>query len=106
MGSDQSVSAAFGVTPTPPDTKIDKAKINQDKNSARFKFEALPASVAATSAFQCALVRKKHAKPKFKDCKSPKRYKHLKPGHYLFEVRASGPGGTDTTPAKKRFTIR
>jgi hypothetical protein len=29
----------------------------------------------------------------------------LKPGKYTFKVRAVGPGGTDPSPAKKKFTI-
>ncbi len=36
---------------------------------------------------------------------SPQTYKHLKPGKYRFAVRAVGPGGTDPSPAKKRFKI-
>jgi hypothetical protein len=110
VGSDQSVSAAFDVVapppPSPPNTKIDKAKINQDKDSATFKFEALAGKAAAASGFQCALLKRKHATPKFKDCKSPKRYKHLKPRRYLFEVRAFDSTSGDPTPAKKRFRIK
>jgi hypothetical protein len=50
--------------------------------------------------FQCALV-----KPSFSACRSPKTYKHLKPGKYTFEVRAFNAAGADPTPAKKSFTI-
>jgi hypothetical protein len=107
LGSDQSVSAAFDVVAPPPaNTKIDQAKIDQDKNSATFEFEALAAKAAATSGFQCALVKKKHAPPRFKGCKSPKSYKHLKPRRYVFEVRAFNPAGKDATPAKTGFRIK
>jgi hypothetical protein len=110
MNGDHPLGAGFDVVPPPPPTapttKIDKAKINQDKNSATFKFEALTAKAAATSGFECALVKKKHATPKFKGCKSPKKYSHLKPHRYLFEVRAFDPAGKDATPAKKRFKIK
>jgi hypothetical protein len=41
----------------------------------------------------------------FTRCKSPKTSTHLAKGHYRFEVRAVGPGGTDKTPAKRMFTI-
>ncbi len=65
-------------------------------------FEAL----GQATGFQCELKRKHaHKKAKFKDCVSPKTYKHLKPGKYTFAVRAIGPGGTDASPAKKRFEI-
>ena len=49
---------------------------------------------------------RKHAKPKFKRCKSPKTYKHLKPHKYVFEVRAVSAAGKDPTPAKKKFRIK
>jgi hypothetical protein len=109
MGSDKTVAAAFATkTPgTPPNTVISKAKINQDNDSAKFTFTASDGSKAkATSGFQCALVKRKHAKPKFKDCKSPKKYRHLKPRKYTFQVRAFDPAGKDTTPAKKAFRIK
>jgi hypothetical protein len=120
MSADQNVSANFDQTPAAPPappgpppvvtavpgTTLDNAKINQDKNSATFTFEALPAKDATTSGFECALIKKAHGTPKFKGCTSPKTYKHLKPRRYLFEVRAVGPAGPDATPAKKRFRIR
>ena len=109
MGSDQTVAAAFTANPpgTPPNTKISKAKIDQATGSATFKFRAAGGSKAkATSGFQCALIKKRHAKPKFRDCKSPKKYRHLKPRKYTFEVRAFDPVGKDTTPAKKAFRIK
>jgi 6-phosphogluconolactonase (cycloisomerase 2 family) len=104
MSSDQAVTASFAGA---PDTKIKKAKINQAANSATFKFAAIgaPKAKARTSTFQCALLKKAHAKPKFKRCKSPKKYKHLKPRKYVFEVRAVNSGATDPTPAKKKFKI-
>jgi hypothetical protein len=42
---------------------------------------------------------------RFRRCSSPKTYRHLGAGSYRFEVRASGPGGTDKTPVKRRFTL-
>ena len=86
--------------------KIDKAKINQDKDSATFKFVARTAKAAATSGFQCALVKKNGAAPKFKGCTSPKKYKHREPHRYLFEVRALSSAAKDPSPAKKKFKIK
>jgi hypothetical protein len=107
-GSATQASAAHAVAATaspsleavPPDTKITKAKINAKKDVATFKFKASGQSTG----FQCALARK-HKKAKFKKCSSPKTYKKLKPGKYIFEVRAVGPGGTDPSPAMKKFKI-
>lgn len=87
-------------TPPPPNTKITKAKIDDSKHTATFKFRA----TGTSTGFQCALV-KKHKKPKFKKCKSPKTYKRLKAGKYTFEVRAIGAGGADKSPAKKTFKL-
>jgi hypothetical protein len=109
LSGDQAVSAGFDVIPPPPpNTKIKKAKINQDKDSAKFKFKAIgaPKAAAATSGFQCQLKRKGKEAKKFKNCTSPKTYKHLKPGKYTFKVRAFSAAGKDPTPAKKKFKIK
>jgi hypothetical protein len=107
-GADTTVNAAFESDAPPigtaPDTKIAKAKIDSDAGTATFTF-GTTAKARAASGFQCALVSKKHKKPKFKGCTSPKKYKHLKPGKYTFEVRAFDASGADPTPAKKKFKI-
>jgi hypothetical protein len=88
--------------PKKPKTTLSNAKIDAEKGIATFKFKASGQSTG----FRCALAKKhKKAKFKFKKCSSPKTYKKLKPGKYTFEVRAVGPGGTDPSPAKKKFTI-
>jgi hypothetical protein len=92
------------VTPPPPNTFITKVRINSRHRRAKLTFTA---SGSATS-FACALVRvrhHKHPKPLYTTCKTPKTYRRLKRGSYVFYVRASGPGGTDATPAMRRFTI-
>ncbi len=105
-GIDEDCSGAdatpAGPPPSPPDTTITKAKVNAKHSKASFEFEAL----GEATGFQCELKRK-HAQtqPRFTDCNSPKTYKPLKPGKYTFAARAVGPGGTDTSPARKRFRI-
>jgi hypothetical protein len=59
----------------------------------------LPSSESGSS-FECKLDKKK-----FKPCRSPKKYKKLKPGKHLFQVRAKHGGQTDPTPAKKKFKV-
>jgi hypothetical protein len=89
--------------PAVPDTKITKAKIDSSKDSARFKFKAL---AGRATGFQCQLKRSgQRKKARFKSCKSPKAYTQLKPGEYVFQVRALGPGSADPTPAKRTFRI-
>jgi hypothetical protein len=100
MSADRSVTATFAVAP--PNTKISKASISSKKRKAAFKFKA----IGAATRFQCALRPSHSHKTTFKSCRSPKTYKHLKPGKYTFEVRAVGVGGTDPTPAKKSFNIK
>jgi hypothetical protein len=104
MSSDQSVTATFASLPVsvaPPNSRITQAMIASNKRKAVFKFKGS----GKKTGFQCALVSKKHRKPRFKSCRSPKTYKHLKNGRYTFEVRAIGPGGKDPSPGKKRFKI-
>src|SRR6185312_4163539 len=90
------------VTPQPPpptpQTKINKGpKAKSHSTTATFKFT----STVRGSTYQCKL-----DKGKFKKCKSPKKYKGLKPGKHVFKVRAvNSAGKADPTPAKRKFTI-
>ena len=83
----------------PPGTKIAKAKITGARATFRF------GGIGEAESFLCALSGPgRHAV--FKPCTSPRTYRHLRPGRYAFSVRASGPGGADATPARRRFRIR
>ena len=84
----------------PSGTKITVAKTSSKKHSAEFRFKATGAT-----GFQCRLTRAKKSKPAFSRCSSPKKYKNLKPGSYVFEVRGANAAGTDPKPAKKSFKI-
>lgn len=102
-GSTAQASAAFAVVAPIPNTKITRAKIASAAGRATFRF----AAEGEATGFQCKLKQsRRHAKAKFKNCKSPKGYRRLPSGRYLFQVRAVGPGGPDATPAKKKFKIR
>lgn len=101
MSADHTVSATFDTNaPVAPNTKITQTTIDSGKGDATFRFRA----VGDATHFRCKLTRG-HDEASFKRCRSPKTYKHLKSGTYVFQVRASGPGGNDPTPAKKRFRI-
>jgi hypothetical protein len=80
---------------TAPETTIVKKTIKG--RTAKFRF----VSSEASSTFQCRLDMKK-----FNPCLSPKKYKRLKPGKHVFEVRAVDPAGNrDKTPATRKFRV-
>ena len=87
---------------TLPGTVLTGATIKPKLHKASFSFKAR----GIASGFQCEL---KHDKPgakgSFSKCRSPKGYKNLKPGKYIFQVRAVNSSGPDKTPAGKRFKI-
>lgn len=83
--------------PAPPDSSILGRTLKHRIGLARFGFS----SSAGDGSFQCRLDR-----GPFKPCTSPKTYRHLKPGHHTFRVRAvSASGLTDPTAAVSRFSI-
>jgi hypothetical protein len=86
----------------PPGTKILAARISASKGRATFRFRALG---AGASGFRCAL-RTGSRRARFRSCRSPRTYKHLKPGRYTFAVQAVGGAGADRSPARRRFRIR
>jgi hypothetical protein len=99
MSADRSVTATF--TLAPPDTTLTKSKISSKKRTATFSFTA----VGPATGFRCALARN-GARLAFHACSSPKSYRHLKRGSYIFEVQALNESLADPTPAKKKFTIK
>jgi hypothetical protein len=100
----QAPRSAPSRAPSPPRVKLTKAKISAKHHTATFSFKAL----GTASGFQCALVKRTRHKPgprpRFESCKSPQRYKRLKPGNYTFEVRALTTVGHGTL-ATKSFKI-
>jgi hypothetical protein len=111
MDGDQTVTATFG---RPKGTRITKAKIVRRRKLARFSFIA----PGAITGYECMLVRRtkkrrkgagksaKRRKPRFSACRSPRKYRHLKPGRYVFRVRALDILGADAHPAKRKFKLK
>lgn len=89
-----------GPGPSPPDTKITRARVDSVRRTAKFAFHA----TGTATSFECRM-RKSHHKARFTPCSSRRTYKHLRPGWYVFSVRALGPGGLDLSPATRRFKI-
>jgi CSLREA domain-containing protein len=84
-----------GKDKTAPETTIVKKKVKG--HTAKFRF----VSSEANSTFECRLDKKK-----FQPCRSPKKYKRLKPGKHVFEVRAiDAAGNRDKTPATRKFRV-
>lgn len=91
----------------PPKVQITTAAISSKRRSASFRFKALGKAFG----FRCALTRMptgrhnhKNLNPVFSACRSPRRYRHLTAGRYVFQVRALSGGALGST-ATKRFTI-
>ncbi len=83
--------------PTPAvDSRRVRTAVKRAKRRVRFTFR----SVGAAAGFECALARRGRA-TRFRPCTSPKTYKRLKRGRYVFRVRAGG----DATPVRKAFRI-
>ena len=93
-------------------SSIAKSKISSKSEEAKFTFADSAGTGGSSGAFltgfQCALVNlsnhKHSSKPHFSSCKSPKTYKHLKPGKYIFEIQAVFTTGTGPV-AKRHFKI-
>lgn len=112
MNGDQTVTATFG---RPKGTTITEAKIVRRKKLAILSFSA----PGAITGYECMLVRpatkKRHKgagksakrpKPRFSACSSPRRYRHLQPGRYVFRVRALDILGADANPATRKFKLK
>jgi hypothetical protein len=95
MDRARTVVANFGVRL--PNTAITKSSVDKRKRAAKFSFRGLG---AGRITFECKL---DHGH--FRSCRSPKSYKHLKPGTHTFQVRAKNEAGADPSPARKSFKI-
>ena len=82
--------------PSPPETTITKGPKKTQKTRPKFKFTSSDPSAT----FQCKLDKRK-----FASCASPFKTPKLRPGKHMLQVRAVGAGGTDPTPAVRKFRI-
>lgn len=81
-----------------PETMITRGpKAKTSATTVKFRFTSdMPGST-----FECKLDKKP-----FRECRSPRRYKGLKPGKHVFKVRATDiEGRVDPVPAKKKFRV-
>lgn len=89
---------AAPVAAKPLQTKISKAKIRGGR--AKFRFTGSGGTAGAPLEFSCKLDRHR-----WRACRSPRIYRHLKPGHHTFKVRSVSNGAVDSTPAKRHFSV-
>jgi hypothetical protein len=93
-------TAASGTDSRLPDTRLAGFKVRGHRATFRFT------GTGPVTGFQCSLQRRgKGGKPKFHGCRSPKTYRGLKPGRFVFTVRAVGASGPDASAARKAFRI-
>lgn len=85
-----------------PGTKLLGATIQSGRRLAVFRFRGFRAT-----RLQCRLIRlsRRYMRVRFAHCRSPKRFRHLKPGRYVFQVRSVNAAGPDPRAARRRFTI-
>jgi streptogramin lyase len=103
--------------PSPPDgapqttiTKAPTGRVTTKRRLAKRVRYAFTSSIGG-STFECSL-RKKGKRNKrekrlarFQRCTSPKIYKRVRIGRYVFGVRATADGITDPTPARRKLRI-
>lgn len=97
-GSAISTSASHAVDSAPTTGRV---KVHVSRHSATVRFSG----AGHHTGFQCRLKSARH-RGAWTRCKSPRRYRHLRPGRYQIAVRAVGPGGTDRSPSHRAFRIR
>jgi hypothetical protein len=86
----------FGKCRFPLTTITKSPKGTTRATTAKFRFFAdIP-----DASFECKL----DSRP-YRSCRSPKKYKHLKPGKHVFRVRGTDTAGNVGPPAKKKFRI-
>ena len=99
-GNSSVATRPFSVqTPKPvsaPETTITKGPKKTRKTRPKFKFS----STDPNATFQCKL-----DKSQFAACASPFKTPNLRPGKHRLKVRAVGEGGTDASPAVRKFRV-
>jgi hypothetical protein len=90
------VSVPTPTPPPPPDTTITKGPKKTRKTRPKFKFT----STDPAARFEC-----KVDKRAFAACQSPFKTPKLRPGKHTLKVRAVAAGGTDGTPAVRKFRV-
>ena len=96
-GVSASATRAFTVDTKPPKTRLTRhPKRRTHARTVKFKF-----SSSERSTFRCKLDRRRWSR-----CRSPRTYRHLRPGRHRFRVAATDRAGNkDATPARYTFRV-
>jgi uncharacterized repeat protein (TIGR02543 family) len=103
MSGDLSVTATFTKKSdtTPPRITTLKVKVNHHKRTAKVTFKGTdPGNGSSGLRFKCKL-----DKGKFKSCRSPKLYKHLRKGKHTVRVKVTDRAGNVSKSATKKFKV-
>jgi hypothetical protein len=100
LNDETSVTATFRDSTRPRVTTL-KVKVNHRTRTAKATFRGTdPGHGSKGLRFKCKL-----DKGKFKSCRSPKLYKHLRRGKHTVQVRAIDKAGNVSRTAKRKFRI-
>jgi hypothetical protein len=101
MSSDMTVTATFKKDTTPPKITLVKVKVNHHKRTAKVTFKGTdPGNGSSGLHFKCKLDN-----GKFKSCRSPKLYKHLKKGKHKVQVKVTDRAGNVSRAVTKKFLV-
>jgi subtilisin family serine protease len=99
LSTDVSVTAIFNRDRTRPKVTLVKVKANHRNSTARVRFRGTdPVHGPKGLRFKCKLDTQR-----FASCRSPKLYKHLRPGKHVIQVKAIDKAGNVSKPVKRRF---
>jgi hypothetical protein len=101
LNTDVSVTAVFNRDRTRPKVKLVKVKVNHRARTAKVRFRGTdPMHGSKGLRFKCKLDRKR-----FRGCRSPKLYKHLRHGRHVIRVKAIDRAGNVSKPVKRKFRV-
>lgn len=101
LNTDVSVTAVFNRDRTRPKVKLVKVKVNHRARTAKVRFRGTdPMHGSKGLRFKCKLDRKR-----FRGCRSPKLYKHLRHGRHVLRVKAIDRAGNVSKPVKRKFRV-
>ena len=101
--SELAVATTAADPPSPPDTDAPETAVTKapPRRAARTWAKLRFRSDEPDSTFRCKLDRRP-----FRPCRSPRIYRHLRPGRHTFRVKAiDAAGNVDPSPAVKRFRL-
>ena len=104
-GSEGAPTGGTGQPSAPVPARPETILVKHPKKTIKTRARKVRVTFTFRSPTRGATFTCKLDKARAKACKSPARYT-VKRGKHTFVVRAKGPGGSDPTPARFRFTVK